>query len=72
MQAVHGDAQGFAFCASIAHERLCCAAPCYTRQGWRWDIPEEDMALAAVSPTLPSLTHGKHTGQRLLLAWCQL
>lgn len=26
----------------------CCAAPCYTRQGWRWDIAQEDMALAAV------------------------
>jgi hypothetical protein len=58
--------------AHEAHERLCCAAPSYTRQGWRWDIPEEDMALAAVSPTLSSLTHRKHSGQGLLLTWCQL
>ncbi|CAL5229406.1 g12725 [Coccomyxa viridis] len=26
--------------------------PCYTRSGWRWDILEEDMALAAMADIL--------------------
>ena len=42
-----------------------CADPCYTRSGWRWDIPEEDMALAAVSDSVLVLQAQAHasTGQ---------